>query len=344
MARQVIVTPAAIVKMRRQRFIDAEGILPRGVITSFVGRGGEGKTAYALDLVARITQGTLKGELYGKPSAVLIAAPEDDKATQLVPRLIAAGANVNLVGFIDGHSIDPEGFEYTDSPTLGDDLKAIGERIIEHGAVLLLLDPITATMSGDLNKAQDVRRELARLDALAKRLEICVLSIQHVRKGKGGDLADRASGSHAFRDVVRSSVQFATDQESGHHIATLEKSNYSGDAGKSWAFSLEACDVEDESGETFGTIRVQHHGVSVISVSDCLSDPEDRADRQDEAVTFLIELLGDGNPIRYSNVLAAAKTAGISESRLKRAKVKAGIESTRVSEQAGGSVWQLKQS
>ncbi|HLP23312.1 MAG TPA: AAA family ATPase [Microbacteriaceae bacterium] len=337
--RQILVTPAATVQMKRQRFLDAERILPRGVITSFVGRGGEGKTAFALDIVARITTGTLEGELFGRAGNVLIIAPEDDKATQLVPRLKAAGADLNRVAFIEGSVTESDGFTFSDSPTLGVDLPQIADALTEWGATLLMVDPVTATMTGDPNKSQDVRRELARLDALAKRLDIAVLSILHVRKGKGGDLADRASGSHAFRDVVRSSVQFATDHETGRHIATLEKTNYSGNSGKSWAFSLESATVEGDN-ETLETIRVQHHGESMVSVADLMADPGDRSTNQSAAETMLRTMLEPGSPVAYRDIVAAARVEGLSESAVKRAAEHVGVIKDR-SGFGGGSHWQL---
>lgn len=317
--RQLVVTRADQIKPRRQLFLDDEKVLPIGTLTSFVARGGEGKTALAFDYVAKVTTGTLPGIFEGQPRNVLIVAPEDDKAAQIAPRLIAAGANLANVGILEMRVNDSDGYTYTESPNLDADLQAIADAAENVNVALIVFDPVTASMIANLDKAKDVRRELGRLDQLAKQLEIAIICVQHVRKGSGGALADRASGSHAFRDVVRSSVQFATDEETGLHVATIDKDNYSGLKGYSWAFTLEPVTLEID-GEQLDTIKVQHKGRSDITVADILARDAggERMSTLDTVSEWLKEYVGAGQRDR-AEVLAAGKAEGFSEATLKRA-------------------------
>jgi hypothetical protein len=53
-----------------------------------------------------ITRGTLPGEFYGEPKSVLVAAAEDSWSQTIVPRLIAADADLDRV-FRESAERDP---------------------------------------------------------------------------------------------------------------------------------------------------------------------------------------------------------------------------------------------
>jgi hypothetical protein len=67
-----------------------------GQVTAVVGKRGAGKSLVALDLAARVSRGARLPddvETVHGPGSVLVVAPEDDLASVIVPRLIAAGAD-----------------------------------------------------------------------------------------------------------------------------------------------------------------------------------------------------------------------------------------------------------
>ncbi|WP_017936248.1 AAA family ATPase [Nocardioides sp. Iso805N] len=72
-----------------------------GSLALLAGREGLGKSTVAYDLTARITRGSLPGTGYGHPGAVIICATEDSWEYTIVPRLIAAGADLDRVFRVD---------------------------------------------------------------------------------------------------------------------------------------------------------------------------------------------------------------------------------------------------
>ena len=74
-----------------------EGFLPLGALSMLYGTEGDGKSTFAMRLAADATRGTLPGALEGKPASVEIIAYEDDAAAVIVPRLLAAGADLDRV-------------------------------------------------------------------------------------------------------------------------------------------------------------------------------------------------------------------------------------------------------
>ena len=71
--------------------------LALGTLALLAGREGLGKSILAYTVAAMITRGMLPGEHIGTPRAVLIAAIEDSWSRTIVPRLIAADADLDLV-------------------------------------------------------------------------------------------------------------------------------------------------------------------------------------------------------------------------------------------------------
>jgi putative DNA primase/helicase len=70
--------------------------------------------------------------------------------------------------------------------------------------------------------------------------------------------------------------------------------------------------------------------------------PSEELSSQDEALTFLLEIL-DGGPLPAREILGAAKQAGISERTLRRVKSREGIRATKVRYGDGAEwVWSIR--
>ncbi|SVD48491.1 uncharacterized protein METZ01_LOCUS401345, partial [marine metagenome] len=79
-----------------------EGWLPKGKLVLLDGNPGCGKTTIALDLVARLASGRpLPDGNAVEPVVSLILNPEDGMDDTIVPRLIAADADLDLVHLWD---------------------------------------------------------------------------------------------------------------------------------------------------------------------------------------------------------------------------------------------------
>src|SRR5215472_1886296 len=94
--RRLELVPASSIKVKPVHWLWKNRV-PLGELTLLAGREGIGKSAIAYTLAAWITTGTMKGKYLGEPRAVVVAATEDSWEHTIVPRLMAAGANLDLV-------------------------------------------------------------------------------------------------------------------------------------------------------------------------------------------------------------------------------------------------------
>jgi hypothetical protein len=108
---------------------------------------------------------------------------EDDINDTVVPRLAAAGANLDKVHIV-GMSKNPNGSRRTFN--LITDLPILEQKINEIGdVVLVIVDPVSAYVGvGNLNNSSttDVRGMLAPLTRLAEEKKISIIGIMHFNK------------------------------------------------------------------------------------------------------------------------------------------------------------------
>jgi hypothetical protein len=98
-----------------------------------------------------ITRGTLDGEFHGTPRSVIVAT-EDPWSETIVPRLIAAGADLNRVYRCDVR--DRKGAEI--GPVeLSVDLDQLRQLIAAHDVALIILDPLTSRLGAGLDTHKD---------------------------------------------------------------------------------------------------------------------------------------------------------------------------------------------
>jgi putative DNA primase/helicase len=144
----------------------------------------------------------------------------------------------------------------------------------------------------------------------------------HSKKGQGAT-ADMTGGSHAFRDVARSVLQFHTDPESGRVIFTVDKASYSNKQGLSFAFEFEPVDVPTDDGEVTNVTRVKWLGQSDVSVDDCRAQEMPSGDRDArDAKAWLIGYLSEcGGSAPQKDIIDAGAEYGFSPQQLRRAKV-----------------------
>ncbi|GGD83177.1 AAA family ATPase [Microbacterium murale] len=316
--RQLLLTPASHFKTERQRWLSQDRV-PLGTPTLFGGRGGEGKSTFALHVGAQATRGTLEGDMKGTPKSVLIISHEDDWGMVMKPRLIAAGADLDRVFQVAVRWQEDE-ITGESTPTLPLDLTIIRQAIEETDAGLLIIDPLASTMGGDHYKVIDVRRALDPLAQLAQEMGIGVIGIMHFNKGVG-NASDKLSGSHAFRDAVRSVLLFATDEETGRRIVSVDKSNYSKAKGQSFAFNLVSTPVATDDGEIAELARVEELGESDISVSDIINRmPSETEGDGEDAESWLKSFMAEsGGTAAAKQIMNAALADGFAKATIQRA-------------------------
>lgn len=302
--------------------------MPLGAVTLLAGRQGLGKSTLLADITARLTRGNLTGDLHGQPTAVLIASYEDTYESTTVPRLLAAGADLDLAVGLD---LLEDGRPALLSLPSDLDLIAAAARRYKAGA--LLIDPLMAGLSGgvDSHRDQDVRRALAPLAQLAADADMAILAVLHLRKGAASDALDRISGSVAFTAAARSVLAFGRgdEEEDGpSRVLAHAKSNL-GPLAPSLAYRIEPATVHHADLD-ISTSRLSFEGECEIGAGALLSPPpaEDRSEVE-IAAEWLADELADGEWHGSRAVKAGARAAGIRERTLQRAMRQLGVEDRR---------------
>lgn len=214
--RAVTLTPASAIRTERIKWF-WDGRIPRRSVVVIAGEKGLGKSTLTnAYLPARLTRGELTGEFLAEPVDVAIATAEDDWRSVVRPRLEAHGADLDRV-----HQVNVTDVDGVSLFTLPDDVerleKAIKELEVTTGRKvgLLVLDPITAFLSGSIDSHKDaaVRRAIAPLAAFADRADLAVLIVAHLTKDDSARLLNRVTGSGAFVNAARGVLAWARDPD-----------------------------------------------------------------------------------------------------------------------------------
>lgn len=288
------------------------------------GMPGQGKTTIAIMLAAIITTGGRWPD--GSPCPignVIIWSGEDDPADTLVPRLVAAGADLSRCYFITGAQRNGEAVPFDPAVhlhLLQEQLHAIG------GVSLIVVDPVVSAVTGDSHKNTEVRRALQPLVDLAAECNCAILGITHFAKGgQGSDPSQRVVGSVAFTAVARVVMVAAKVKgEDGEdkRVLARSKSNIGPDDG-GFEYYLEQ--VENADGIHASRIT---WGQSVEgSARELLTDPAEddgNADAQD-ICDMLREALAGGSWTPVDTAQHGLIKAGFSKKQVWSASKKLGV-------------------
>lgn len=339
-ARQLVLTPASSIRMRRVRWLwdttpsgappTSHGRIPLNSLAIAAGGPGLGKSQYAVWLTARITTGTLPGELYGKPRGVIYAATEDSWAYTIAPRLVAAGADMDLVFRVDVR--DDE--EMHARLTLPKDISLMGKAAEAYSVGLLVADPLLSMIDASINdyRAAEVRSALEPLVAAADRHSFTILGLAHFTKAGGADPLSRIAGSGAFGQLIRCLIAFAKQEgEDGvdEFVMSLEKNNLGRLGLPSHSYEIQPVTVETDEGPTYVS-RFVLGPESTTSVRDVMRAETngDVGGSGSEVAEWLQGWLTDlGGSDEAREIKKAAKKESFSESAVDRAKKKLGIKS-----------------
>ena len=308
--RRIALTRACDVKVERPVFLH-NPLVPTKVLTLIAGRAGVSKSTLSIDIAAKATLGKLTGDWQHQPVTVAFAAIEDDMGMQKA-RLQAAGADMNRVLFL---TVDDtrDGNTVSTGLQLPDDTATLRDTLREHDVKLLVIDPITSCIDGNTDKRDDVRRSLDPLAATAQELGIAIIGILHFNKG-GGYASDKVSGSHAFRDTVRSLILVAKDDETGECVVTLDKSSYTPQQGGSYKYTLAPRFITDDDGERMEVPIIAGFTPTDTNVNEVINrnvtggDTTGRA-ADNEVADWLTAYLAENGPTNCKQIAADAKDA-----------------------------------
>lgn len=308
---------------------DSGGRIPSGSLSIAAGREGTGKSSCAMHLAAQITRGTLPGSFHGTPRRVFYVAMEDSWRHTLVPRLLAADADLTKVGRFDVVLDD----DLEVALSLPTDNKVLEEEILANGVAMVVIDPLMSVIGEriDTHRERDVRTALDPLVRIADRTGCVILGIAHFSKGAGTDAASLITGSGAFKNVPRSVFGFARDDgdDQGGRVMTQVKNSLGRDDLPSLSYVIQSIDIQTPKGIA-NTGRFTFTGVSERTVEDLLresrgTDQDAGSDRQEVGDWLLDYLAGQGGAASAKDVSDAGKLQGYSIDTLKRAKKRTGV-------------------
>lgn len=324
--RRLIVQSAATIRPRRVTWL-WEGRIAAGTLSLLAGREGLGKSTLTAWLVAQVTRGTLPGGEYGTPRSVVIAATEDSWEYTLVPRLIAAGADLDRVLRIDVQTA--AGF--TTGLSLPRDLPALAMTAREHDVALLVLDPIMSRLEGlDTHRDAEVRIALEPLVRAADEVGMAILGLIHVNKNTSADPLNAVMGSKAFTAVARSvSTVLADpeDEDDRRRLFGTVKNNLGPALPASQVFTVESAEVPSDDGPIpMGVLA--WHGEVDMTIKAAMADPGvDTRSATEEACDWLEDYLSMYPGTAKVEVLRDAVKAGHTERTMQRAAARVGVQS-----------------
>lgn len=338
--RGLVLRPASGIKIRPVRWLwdttpegappTSHGRIPLYSLAIAAGPPGLGKSQFAVWMTARITRGELPGELYGKPRGVIYAAAEDSWAYTIAPRLVAAGADMDLVFHVTVQDTD----HLYARLTLPVDTSRLAQEAERYSVALLVMDPLLSYIDKGVNdyRAAEVRAALEPLVAAADRHHFTILGLAHFTKAGAADPLARVAGSGAFGQLLRSLIAFAKEEgDNGaedRFVMSLEKNNLGRLGLPSHEFTIQPVTIDTDEGPSHVS-RFVLGDETTTSVRDVMRDesmPDTNRGETNETVEWLRGYLTDqGGADLAADVKTAARKDGISESSLQRARRKLGV-------------------
>ncbi|WP_435112046.1 AAA family ATPase [Nocardiopsis synnemataformans] len=340
--RRLVLTPASKIRMRKVRWLwdttpewaapTSHGRIPMNSLCIAAGGPGLGKSQFAVWMTARITTGTLPGELWGKPRSVIYAATEDSWAYTIAPRLVAAGADLDLVFQVDV-SDDQEAHARLTLPL---DIARLGKAAEEYGVGLLVADPLLSMIDGKINdyRAAEVRQALEPLIAAADKNHFTILALAHFTKSGAADPLSRIAGSGAFGQLIRSAIVFSRVEESEDDepgfVMSLEKNNLGRTDLPSHEYTIQPVTVDIPGDEPAYISRFVLGSESSTSVKEQMQQagrPDEDKSAVTEAGDWLREYLEDqGGTGVLSDIRKLSRKAGFSDSSIDRSRKRLGVK------------------
>ena len=313
---EVKLTCLADVKPQKVSWLWADRV-PLGKLTLLVGDPGVGKSLASLDMAARVSTGTAWPDIKRptKRGTVILLSAEDDTADTVVPRLLAAGADVSKISVLNILSLRE------DLGRLETAIKGLPD------CRLVVIDPVSAYLAGvDSHRNADVRGLLAPLAALASKHGVAIVGVTHLNKmaEHKGSAMYRATGSLAFIAAARAAWLVTPDLkgDKGRKLMLPLKANLAAaPSGLAFKVASDGANSPPRIAWEQGAVRIDPDEAL------CHEETDDHMVR-DEVADWLTDVLGEGK-VSVKELKTLASNNGYSWRTLNRVKGSSGVKSVR---------------
>jgi hypothetical protein len=330
------------------------GRIAIGKTTLIGGDPGLGKSQLSLYIAATITNGNRWpcDEGQAPKRRVIVLCAEDGLADTIVPRLMAAGADLPQVTIVTAVTeADGSGRRIFN---LSKDLDVLERLINKQGDVgLVIIDPVDAYLGAgaggiDSHKNAAVRSVLEPLSELADRLQTAILALTHFSKQAGGKALYRFIGSIAHVGSARAAFAVVPDAENDGRVLMLHAKNNLAAPPKGLAFRLVQFMVKDGVVASHVDFEPAHVEATADEALAASRDTDSRTET-DEAVEFLSTVLA-GGALPVAKIEEEARAAGIfggdgeigQSKPFRRARKHLGIKPRQIpGQKAAGWIWGL---
>ena len=340
---KLVVQCAAGISPERVEFLWL-GRIAIGKQSLLAGEAGLGKSQITIAMAAAVTTGGPWpcGEGHAPLGSVVFLCAEDDAKDTIVPRLMAAGADLAKIFIVTAVRSDKGRRAFN----LQSDLEHLEAKIREIGDVrLVVIDPISSYLGPKVDSHVNaaVRGVLEPVSEMASRLRVAVVSVTHPPKGTGTTAINRFIGSIAFVAAARAAFMVTRDADDSERRLLLPVKNNLATLGMGFAFRLEQR-IVGKPGEgivasavAWETSPVDISADAALQAADAQGSGGTSAGA--EAEEFLRDILAAG-PVSQKEIKDTAEGNGLAWRTVQRAKSRLGIQATKDG-MGGGWSWRL---
>ena len=308
------------------------GRILAGKLNVFSGEPDVGKGMTTVDFAARITRHIdfpdCKNELDG-PKGVLLLSSEDDMEDTIVPRLIAAGADMTRIHFVQ-ISENTSGTREEGIVCLDRDLPILEAEIrLNPDIVLIIPDPVIAFLGdADPNKDKEVRPIYSKMKTFAKRLNVAWLFVNHWNKNQNATSINKTSGAKTMVSAPRATWMFSRSPEDPTRFLMMKgKGNLSSGRTKTLAYRIVSVPFDFGDGrpaDPDGIPKLVWDGETDHTCDEVLQDASEPKNRRSSKAEDLLNKLLVGGVKLAREIYVAGDKEGLSTDKMKRARYQLG--------------------
>jgi hypothetical protein len=285
--RTIQVRNASDIEPRKSKFLWYP-YFPLGKVVIVAGAPGHGKSQFAALAASEASRGYLPGDIR-EASRVLMMCAEDDLGDTVVPRLMAAHADLKQIDFINVFTEYPGGLTAEGMIRLPSDTESVHDWARENvTARLVIMDPVASfferTHSTLVN--QDIRDALGPIVAIAQTYGITVVIILHLNKSESRDFMSRIAESHGFQALARSVLALGPDPDDpdglrgSQKVIAVTKANLVKPGMYGMRCEVRSITLTHGLAEPIETSRLDLLGKCEITADDLLISTGEREERQ----------------------------------------------------------------